>query len=259
VGKRSTILLLFLAAFGRLHAQYIAGKVVDQETGLPIALATLASGTVLAFTGADGLFTLSGIRLGDTISVTCIGYKRFQLAVGIQNRLIVRLEPISIVLDQVSVSALRDYRADSIRNRKEYAKVFNYQAPGLKDVFINRANTAYTPNTYNASPNNATQLVSVNLLAVMGLLAKNKAPESELQKILIRDEEATYVDHIFSKQKVMEITAMKGDSLQDFMAMYRPTIQQIKKMSGYDLITYIRKSYTEFLKTYRRETSPFRK
>src|SRR5665213_3536304 len=93
-------LLLFMAPFSRLYAQRIAGKVTDRETGQPIALATLVSGTALAFTAADGQFTLPGVRLGDTVSVTCIGYRRFRLPVDVralQGPVVIRLEPVSIV------------------------------------------------------------------------------------------------------------------------------------------------------------------
>lgn len=44
---------------------------------------------------------------------------------------------------------------------------------------------------------------------------------------------------------------MQGDSLQDFMDTYRPIITRLKQMNDYDLIIYIKESYTEFIKTYK--------
>ena len=101
--------------------------------------------------------------------------------------------------------------------------------------------------------------MSVNVLAVASLLSKNKDHTTKLQQILLNDEETTYVDRRFSKEKITSLTNLKGDSLLDFMADYRPAIKAIKKMTDYDLIKYIRSSYREFMNTYDPgEHSPFR-
>jgi len=70
MAKRLLLLLLLLLAFSRLQAQHIAGKVIDRETRQPIVRATFVCHTAVAFTTADGHFSLSGVRLADTVSVT---------------------------------------------------------------------------------------------------------------------------------------------------------------------------------------------
>ena len=46
----------------------------------------------------------------------------------------------------------------------------------------------------------------------------------------------------------------------DFMDAYRPTIKQVKKMTDYEMVVYIKKSYADFQKTYNAEKhSPFAK
>ena len=53
---------------------------------------------------------------------------------------------------------------------------------------------------------------------------------------------------------------MQGDSLQDFMNTYRPTITQLKQMTDYDVLMYIKTSYADFVKTYKPgESSVFKK
>ena len=72
------------------------------------------------------------------------------------------------------------------------------------------------------------------------------------------DEENTYVDRTFSKQRITELTNLKGDSLLNFMDDYRPTISQAKKMTDYDMVIYIKKSYADFINNYKHEKqSPF--
>lgn len=50
-----------------------------------------------------------------------------------------------------------------------------------------------------------------------------------------------------------------GDSLQNFMNAYRPSIEEVKQMTDYQLLLYIKKSYDEFIKTYNPETFHFLK
>ncbi len=77
-----------------------------------------------------------------------------------------------------------------------------------------------------------------------------------MQKQLLNDEEYNYVDHVFSKEKVQSLTSLKGDSLQNFMNEYRPSIKELKQMTDYQLILYIKKSYDTFNKTYKHEILP---
>ena len=91
--------------------------------------------------------------------------------------------------------------------------------------------------------------MSINLLSVIDMLNKNKAPQSKLQKVLLKDEQDDYVDRFFSPERVSSITNLKGDSLQNFMNQYHPDIKKVKKMSDYDMVTYIKKSYADYLKS----------
>ncbi len=77
---------------------------------------------------------------------------------------------------------------------------------------------------------------------------------------MLKDEQLGYVDRQFSREKITSLTSLKGDSLTDFIDKYRPTVDELKLMSDYDMIIYIKKSYSEFLKIYKKDDkSPFEK
>jgi hypothetical protein len=148
----------------------------------------------------------------------------------------------------VTVKAKRNANTDSIRLRREFASVFNYKGTSIKDVFITHDPYVYKWNDFITSTNNATTLLSVNLFSVLDLLNRNNAPVSKLQKTLVREEQYNYVSLVFSKQKVTEITHLKGDSLQIFMDKYRPSVADAKTMTDYEMMIYIKKCYAEFIK-----------
>lgn len=98
-------------------------------------------------------------------------------------------------------------------------------------------------------------MLSINVLSLLSIIGRNKTPISKLQKSLIKDEESEYVNHVFTKEKVRDLTTLKGDSLQIFMDAYRPSIQKLKNMTEYDLMLYVKKSFNEFIKTNRYENN----
>jgi hypothetical protein len=83
----------------------------------------------------------------------------------------------------------------------------------------------------------------------MDWLGKNRSPTTKLQQVLLKDEQINYVDQVFSRQKVVELTHLKGDSLQTFMDKYRPSAGAARTMSDYEMMIYIKKCYLEFEKS----------
>ncbi len=257
--KLTGILLLMLFPLS-LFAQHLTGTVIDKSDELPVVFANVATRSEVTVTSYSGQFSLSSVIPGDTIKITCIGYKPYKRVYRKtkSDTLLIYLQQSSILLKDVNVRARHNYRQDSLNVRRQFSSVFDYKAPGLKDMFITTDPYVYIPYNYIDAPNNATTILSVNLLAVANLLSKNKAPETKLQKTLLQDEENAYVDHSFSKQKITAITNLKGDSLLNFMDDYRPTIAEAKKMTDYEMVLYIKKSYAEFIKNYKQdEKSPF--
>jgi hypothetical protein len=255
--KITVVLLLALFPF-RLFAQHLSGIVVDSESGLPIIYANITAAGSIAVTNYSGRFSLPVVPAGDTIRVTSVGYKPYKIAYNKikSDTLKIYLQPGSIMLRGVNVKARHDFRLDSLRLRKEFSSVFEYQGVTFDDLFIEKDPYVYTPDDFIHATNSTTTLVSFNLLAVASLF-DNKTPTSKLQKTLLKDEGESYVDQRFSRQKITALTTLKGDSLQNFINLYRPTIAKAKKMTDYDIALYIEKSYKVFMKNYKPGANPF--
>lgn len=248
-----TIILLLTMLPACLFAQRLNGRLIDRYTKQPIAFANIVTAASSTSSSADGTFVLSNLHPGDEVVVSSVGYKlyKFNYSNTKPDTITIYLSQFSVVLRDVTVRGGGGYKSDSLRNRKDFASVFNDKGTTFNDIFITRDYGKYVPYNYIDAPHSTATLLSVDLLQVASLLGKNKAPETKLQKTLIADEQGNYVDHVFSRQKVIAITSLKGDSLRDFMNDYRPAVAQVKKMTDYDMVLYIKKSYGQFLKSYK--------
>ena len=247
--KRSIVLLL-MAYCPTLYAQQISGRVLDRNTLQPIPHATIVTLKQTTFTSAKGSFTLYGLRRGDTIKITFIGYKSHFLVYSqkVTDTIPVYLEQTVTSLKSVVIIGKRPSNTDSIKLRKEFAPVFAYKGTEFKDVFMSNSSYIKPYNDFITSTHSTATLLSVNLLQVIDWLGKNKTPTSKLQQTLLRDEQSNYVDQVFSRQKVVELTHLKGDSLQNFIDKYRPSAGVARTMSDYEMMIYIKKCYGEFVK-----------
>jgi hypothetical protein len=220
------------------------------DTRKPVAFATVSTAHITAFTGNDGKFGINNVHPGDTVRVTSVGYKAYTFAVYKTNDTVnIYLEQNAILLNNVNITGSRNYKADSVRLRQEFAAQFSYQKPRLKD-FLKTNLPNYMPDGYGNSTNNTNAVGGLDLLSVAGFFGRNRSQAAKFQKQLQQDEQDNYVDHVFSKSKVANITRMEGDSLQDFMRLYRPTLKQVKTMTEYELIQYIKTSYEQFIHLY---------
>ncbi|MDT3405524.1 hypothetical protein [Mucilaginibacter terrae] len=241
------ILLLFVSTSG--FAQRITGVVIDRLTRLPVYNAKIETPKAIAYANMEGVFSLSPVKNGDSCTVSYQGYKLSRMAISfksIKDTLRIYLDKPSILLSNVNVSGKRDFKTDSVRNRQMFANIYNYRGGGLKEAMIEKASLEYKPNNYIDGPNNTLNLAGINVLQVLNLFSKDKS--SKLQKTLIADEGESYVDRYFTRRKIAALTSMKGDSLQNFMVRYRPTVYQVKTMTDYELALYIKASYAEYKK-----------
>jgi len=240
-------LLLFISTVA--FAQQLNGLVLDKLSHKPVEYATIHTGQYVTSTSIEGKFSLYNIHFSDTLRVTCVGYVPYTYTVYNIHVDTIYVEPVLIQLQDVNVRT-RNYKSDSLNLRKEFAGTFNYQKPSAKDLLKNNLPSAAFVD-HGSGTDGGTPIGGLNLLAIASLFGRNKTPTAKLQKQLQDDEEANYVDHKFSKSKVEVITHMQGDSLQDFMDAYRPTITRLKQMTDYELLIYIKDSYMEFIKTYK--------
>jgi hypothetical protein len=242
-----TLLPVMLAS--PLFAQRMIGKVTDLATQKPASFAEVSVPGSVVYTNANGSFTLNSVRKTDTIKVDAMGFSSYQMPLtGSINADTLRINLVqrSIMLKDINVGGRRDARIDSLRNRRMFSSVYNYKGTTVKDAMVDKNAQIYVPPDRINNTSNTTNIAGMNLLGVIGLLTKNKNSITKLQKDMIRDEEGSYVDRKFSKDKIVAITKLQGDSLKTFMLKYRPTTEQVRSMSDYDMLAYIKRSYALF-------------
>ena len=65
-------------------------------------------------------------------------------------------------------------------------------------------------------------------------------------------EKEKYVDKTFNKELIERFTGLKGDSLNYYIARFRPSFEQLRSMNDYSFFTYIKKT----VHTYRHPDMP---
>lgn len=256
---RTRILFIATVCFPlQVFAQQINGMVLDQTTKKPIMNAKIAASSSLTFTAANGSFNLK-MRplLPDTITVSHSGYETRFIAITRNTELdtlVVLLNAKSILLQDVTITGRRNPQEDSLKHRQDFDAAFSYEKPAFNDHFITKSptpNPRYTP-----FQNATSSVVSLDILAAIGWFSRNKTPIAKLQKRALAEEEFTYVDRIFSKEKIRSVTTLEGDSLQDFINRYRPDREGMKAMNDYQLLLYIKKCYEDFKNTDQQDKLP---
>ena len=129
----------------------------------------------------------------------------------------------------------RNYRMDSIQNRKDYAKIFDFRKPGFKIT---------SPTT------NGGLGAGVDLDELINFFRFDRTKRIKaFQSRLIEEEQDKSVDHRFSHYIVKKITKMKDDAeIDSFMVKYRPSFEFIKHASDYDFYEYIKLAYSQYSK-----------
>lgn len=127
----------------------------------------------------------------------------------------------------------RNYRLDSIQNREEYAKIFNYQKPGFS--------TSMNPN-----PGGMAGVgVDLDELINMFKFRKNKRMVA-FQKRLVTEEQEKFISHRFNKGLVRKLTGLESPQLDSFMAEFRPTLQMTLQFNDLEFGQFIVEAYKYF-------------
>jgi len=225
-------LALLLTAFS-VSAQYkVKGYVYDSSRNNPMqsvsVLSTSGRGTV---TNAEGFYEIE-ISERDSIWFSYLNKPTVKFPVMKIS------DPFSFDISlQVNVPILkevkirpRDYKLDSIQNRQDYAKIFNYKKPGLK---VNSSN-------YGAG-------VGFDLDEIINVFRfrRNRSMAS-FQKRLLQEEKEKFVDHRFSKALVRRLTQLNSPALDSFMLLYRPSYMFTLLSTDYEFQQFIKLNYLRF-------------
>src|SRR5258708_19403682 len=105
----------------------------------------------------------------------------------------------------------RNYRLDSIQNRIDYAKVFDYEKPKLRP-------------TRGGGGGGVGVGFDLDEIIRMFQFRKNKNM-LRFQERLLEQEQDKFIDHRFNKQLVRRLTNLTDEKLDSFMVLCRPGYQ----------------------------------
>jgi hypothetical protein len=212
----------------------IRGTVYDSSRSYPLeAVSVLSSSGRGTVTNNEGFYEIV-VSEKDSIWFSYLGKPTVKFPVlKMQNPMSfdISLQVSVPILREVKIK-LKNYRQDSIQNRIDYAKIFNYQKPKLKTV---------TPQ-YGAGAG-----FDLDEIINMFRFKRNKSIVS-FQKRLYQQEQDKFIDYRFSKALVRRLTQLDGNALDSFMRVFRPSFMFTKLAGDYDFQQYIKDVYLRFKK-----------
>lgn len=233
---RREILLLFLMLLCReaVAQVVIKGTVYDKQAryGVP-SVSVLSTSGIGTATDSLGRYTIK-VPGDDSIYFSYLGKTSLKF-------LVKKLPPdqpfdisLPVSIDSLPAVTVRQpsYRMDSLANRQEYKKIFDYDGPSL------------------SAPGGG---FGIGIGFDMIFNARKFRDMEKLRVRLEREEKDKYVDHRFTKALVKRITGLTSPALDSFMVEYRPSYDQLKAFeTDYEYYEYI-KAYSEyFIKEWRR-------
>lgn len=140
----------------------------------------------------------------------------------------------------------RNYRFDSLQNRTEYEKIFNYQKPGIST-------------SMNANPGGMASVgVDLDELINMFKFKKNKRMLS-FQRRLVNEEQEKYISHRFNKGLVKRLTGLNPPEIDSFMAEFRPTLDMTMQFNDLEFGQFIMESFKYYKAGIKINRSVFRR
>jgi hypothetical protein len=142
----------------------------------------------------------------------------------------ISLHVTSTDLKEVKVTP-PDYKLDSIQNRLDYARAFNFHKPGIGS-------------SLNVGPSGGAGL-DLDEFIHMFQFRRNKRMLA-FQQRLLKEEEDRFIDHRFNRALVIRLTQLRGESLNTFMKRYRPPIDFVETSTDYEFQDYIKKCFSHY-------------
>jgi hypothetical protein len=210
----------------------ISGTVYDMTRTLVLpsvsVLSTSGTGTVTDSTGSYSL--LVGERDSIWFSYLNKPTPRFAVSAIVNpNAFDISLHVPVTELKEVRVLP-RNYRQDSLQNRLDYAKAFNYKKPGIK---------------LDAPPGGFGVGLDLDEFINMFNFRKNRRMAAFRDR-LVREEEDKAIDHRFTRALIKKLTGLNELALDDFMKRYRPSYLFTVTASDYEFGEYIQLAYEQF-------------
>lgn len=233
------ILALVSIVPGAGAQQLMKGRIYDKDTDSSLVSVTVfnLSRKIYALSTREGDYAIVA-QEGDKVVFTSVGYKpdtvkvlNYMIDAGYDVTMALR----NSMLRNVDVHA-RNYQADSLRRREEYAAFYNQP----KNKIISKQ-----------GPQNGVGMA----FSPIGFFSR-KAKDKKTGKKLQYEEEQDFVNYTFSRRYVEKMTGLRGDSLETFMILYRPTYEFCRRANSEDLLNYVNEKLKIYLK---HEETPVKK
>ena len=227
------IAFFFLVIAGTAVAQYkVKGTVYDSSRIYRIeAVTVMSTGGRITMTDSLGRYQIP-VGEKDSIWFSFLGKptpKYPVLKIADVNQFDIALQLKSDVMQEVRIRS-HSYRMDSIQNRKDYAKIFNFRRPTVGSMTT-------------IGPTGAA--IDLDELIRVFQFRKNKSME-KFRERLEEQERQKFIDHRFNKALVRRLTNLDSTDLDVFMLRYRPSYAFALTASEYDFQLYIKRSFEAF-------------
>lgn len=228
-----TSLLFFLTP--SLHAQVvITGKVVDTLSGFPLYPATVLDKTTgrSEYADSEGNYRIAA-RGGDELHFSYVGFYTQVYRVP-QNltRIIhnVLLLPRTQQLSEVRVNALTPYARDSLDRASTFGDYLNEPKNRLMDRNSNEEGgfgVSFHPVTY---------------------FSKAERNKRRFQRMFPEFEHDAFIDSRYTPELVTRLTGLSGDSLTQFLHLFRPDYDFTRAASDLEFWSWIKNQYKDWVK-----------
>jgi len=223
------ILLLCCSSTIALCQTRVSGRVFDISKSIPLpsvsVLTTSGRGTT---TDSLGRYSIV-VNESDSIYFSYLNKPTTRFPVkGIANFYAFDISlhvPIS-ELPLVSVKS-PNYHMDSLQNRRDYAKIFNYKKPGI-------GISSLPPGAGGAG-------VGLDLDEFINMFRfRHNRSMMAFRRRLEQEEIDKFIDHRFTKATVRKVTGLTGDSLNVFMKEFRPSYEFTQVSTDYEFLEYVK-------------------
>lgn len=238
------VVIIFTKTKGEAQSISVSGTVYDISKKIPIpfvsVISTAGQGTV---TDSLGRYTIA-VKETDSLFFSYLNKATPKYPVAsIKNMEAFDISILKKVQELPTVFIKqRNYRMDSLQNRLEYDKIFNYKKPGIS--------TSINPGL----------AVGLDLDAFINMFSfkKNKRMAA-FQNRLILQEKESYINHRFNKGLVTKLTGLRSPKIDSFMAEFRPTIEMVQQFNDLEFGQFIMESYKYYKAGIKLDKTAFRK
>ncbi len=227
------MLCLYASGMDAFSQITVRGTVYNMNRTKPLeAVSVVSTSGKGVVTDSNGNYSIT-VNERDSISFSYLGRYTMKYPVNmisIYTNFDVALHVEATELRQVQV-APKNYHMDSLQNRQDYAKIFNYKKPGIKvsDAGINGAG------------------VGLDLDEIINMFRFNRNRRMlAFQRRLIQEEQDNFIDHRFTKLIVKKLTRITSPDLDSFMTRYRPSYNFTKTSTDYEFDEYIKLAAREY-------------